>query len=384
MNIPDQLASQTPCLLLNKSRLQNNIDKMISRYAKTNITLRPHLKTSKSIGVTNLFRDAGINKFTVSTLKEAEYFANNGIKDLFYAVSIVANKIGRVVKLNNQGANISICVDSVETVEALNQSNIDKPVDLYIEINVDNHRTGVNPEDKRQLISIASKVDESNKLNFKGVFAHAGESYSCTNLKEIKNAADNERKLTCRAAQHIRDAGLNCPVISVGSTPTVSVGGDFYEVNEVRAGVFTFQDLFQSNLGSCKQQEIALSVLTSVISHSPVNNRLVIDAGGMALSKDRSTASQKDDCKYGLVTDVDGNIIDNLIVDAVNQEHGYVTTIDGSPVNFTDFSLGRLLRVLPNHACMTAAAHSGYHVVEKDEASGEENVTDFWSRVGGW
>jgi len=384
MNIPSQLAAQTPCLLLNKNRLQNNINKMISRYDKTDISLRPHLKTSKSIDVANLFIDASINKFTVSTIKEAEYFADNGIKDIFYAVSIVANKIDRIIKLNNQGAKVSICVDSVETVEVLNQSSIDNPIDLYIEIDVDQHRTGVNPEDYKQLIAIASKVTESNKFNLKGVFAHAGESYSCTNLKEIKNAADNERKLASHAAQHIREAGFSCPIVSVGSTPTASVGGDFYAVNEVRAGVFTFQDLFQSNLGSCQNEDIALSVLTSVISHSAINNRLVIDAGGMALSKDRSTASQKCDCKYGLVTDIDGKIFDNLIVDAVNQEHGYITTKNGSPVNFTDFPIGTLLRVLPNHACMTAAAHKGYHIIEKNEASGEEEVTDFWSRISGW
>jgi len=384
MNIPDKLASQTPCLLLDKNKLQTNIDKMVARYAETKITLRPHLKTSKSIDVANLFIDAGINQFTISTLKEAEYFAENGIKDLFYAVSIVVNKIGRVVKLNNQGANISICVDSVETVDALNESDIDKPIDLYIEIDVDQHRTGVAPEDHQKLIAIASKADKSNKLNFKGVFAHAGESYSCINLKEIKKAADNERKLTSLAAQHIKDSGIHCPVISVGSTPTASVGGNFYDVTEIRAGVFTFQDLFQSNLGSCQQNDIALSVLTSVISHSSVNNRIVIDAGGMALSKDRSTASQTDDFKYGLVMDVDGNIIDNLIVDAVNQEHGYITTKDASPVNFASFPIGSLLRILPNHACMTAAAHDGYHIIEKDNIGGDKNVTDFWLRVNGW
>jgi len=378
MQISKELCSQTPCLLLDRSKLQRNIERMISRYKNTGIRLRPHLKSSKCIHIVEIFNQLNIHQFTVSTIKEAEYFAANGVKDMLYAVSIVPNKVARIDYLNKQGANVAICVDNIETVNALIELSIEKPIELYIEIDVDQHRTGVNPNNSEWLISIAKLVNAVKNLKFKGVFAHAGESYSCKNLKEITEAAINERKLTSIAAQHIKQSGIDCATISVGSTPTASVGGNFYDVTEMRAGVFVFQDLFQSNLGICKQSDIALSVLTTVISQSTANKRLIVDAGGIALSKDRSTESQNFDCKYGLVTDINGNIISDLILDKVNQEHGYITTVDGSPIDFERYKIGSLLRILPNHACMTASAHSGYHIVENNM------ISDYWPRINGW
>ena len=378
MKIPRQLAAQTPCLLLDEDKLLNNIKKMIGRYQGKNVNLRPHLKTSKSIQIAQLFTKANINQFTVSTLKEAEYFVTNGIKDLFYAVSMIPGKISRVVDLNKQGANISICVDNIDNVKKIVDCSVDCQIKVYIEIDVDQHRTGVNPRDEEKLVSIAKLINSSKNFIFKGVFAHAGESYSCQSIEEIAVAAQNERKQTSLAAKHITQAGIQCDVISVGSTPTASVEGSFFEINEMRAGVFVFQDVFQSNLNVCRRDEIALSLLTSVISHSKDNNRLVVDAGGLALSKDRSTASQKFDCRYGLVCDVDGNILENIILDNVNQEHGYITSRDSSPVDFEQYPIGSHFRILPNHACMTASAHDGYHLVKNNK------ITEYWPRISGW
>lgn len=378
MKIPRQLAAQTPCLLLDEDKLLNNIKKMIGRYQGKNVNLRPHLKTSKSIQIAQLFTKANINQFTVSTLKEAEYFVTNGIKDLFYAVSMIPGKISRVVDLNKQGANISICVDNIDNVKKIVDCSVDCQIEVYIEIDVDQHRTGVNPRDEEKLVSIAKLINSSKNFIFKGVFAHAGESYSCQSIEEIAVAAQNERKQTSLAAKHITQAGIQCDVISVGSTPTASVEGSFFEINEMRAGVFVFQDVFQSNLNVCRRDEIALSLLTSVISHSKDNNRLVVDAGGLALSKDRSTASQKFDCRYGLVCDVDGNILENIILDNVNQEHGYITSRDSSPVDFEQYPIGSHFRILPNHACMTASAHDGYHLVKNNK------ITEYWPRISGW
>jgi len=378
MQISKELSSRTPCLLLDRTKLQNNIERMVSRYKNSGIRLRPHLKTSKSAQIAELFTRSNIHLFTVSTLREAEYFVANGIKDILYAVSMVANKITRVDNLNKQGANIAICVDSLESVNALIEQTTEKPIELYIEVDLDQHRTGVNPHDKDLLVSIAKLANFTTNLKFKGVLAHAGESYSCQTIEAISEAATNERRLASIAAQHIKNAGIDCDSVSVGSTPTASVGGSLYDVTEMRAGVFVFQDLFQSNLGICDRRDIALSVLTTIISHSSANKRLVVDAGGMAMSKDRSTASQKFDCKYGLVADLDGNIIPNLILDNVNQEHGYITTTDNSPLNYEQYKIGSHLRILPNHACMTASAHSGYHIVENNK------IMDYWQRINGW
>ncbi|MEH0072703.1 hypothetical protein V6L77_24685 [Pannonibacter sp. Pt2-lr] len=146
----------------------------------------------------------------------------------------------------------------------------------------------------------------------------------------------------------------------------------------MRAGVYMFQDVFQANLGVCRLDDIAMTVLTTVVSHAPHLNRLIIDAGGLALSKDRSCAIQANDCGYGLLWHEDGTLAEGLHVKGVSQEHGYVTSLDGSPVDLKAYPVGSRLRVLPNHACMTAAAYDGYHMI------GNGAVTGWWPRVNGW
>jgi D-serine deaminase-like pyridoxal phosphate-dependent protein len=135
--------------------------------------------------------------------------------------------------------------------------------------------------------------------------------------------------------------------------------------------VYVFGDLFQASIGSCAVDDIALTVLSTVIS-SRGGGRAVIDAGGLALSKDRSTAATED-AGYGRVCDLHGRPLGEAVVVDVHQEHGEVR---GLP---EDLPVGTRVRVLPNHACMTAAAHPGYHVVD-----GGLDVLARWSRINGW
>ena len=103
------------------------------------------------------------------------------------------------------------------------------------------------------------------------------------------------------AAERVRAAGFACESVRTGSTPTVLCARNMDGVTEIRPGVYMFFDLFQAGLGVCGLSDISLSVLTTVIGHKRSHRRLIIDAGGLALSKDRSTAVQADDCGFGLV-----------------------------------------------------------------------------------
>lgn len=377
MTLPGDI--ETPCLLLDRAKLEANIAAMAARFRDIGVPLRPHLKTAKSIDVARLCQAYGADRWTVSTLREAEYFAAHGLTDMLYAVSIVPAKLGRVMALNRKGADVAVCLDTMAGAQALADALPDgPPLRVFLEIDVDRHRTGLRPGEAR-LIDIAARVASSGRLILAGVMAHGGESYASRSLAEIEAMAEQERRITVAAAEAIRAAGLPCPVVSVGSTPTARFGASYAGVDEVRAGVYMFQDVFQANLGVCPPEAIALSVLACVVSHAPHLNRLVIDAGGMALSKDRSCAIQENDCGYGFLADSAGALLPDLFVKGVSQEHGYVTTRDGSPVDFARFPVGSLLRVLPNHACMTAAAYDAYRVVSPD--GGAEAV---WPRVNGW
>jgi D-serine deaminase-like pyridoxal phosphate-dependent protein len=176
----------------------------------------------------------------------------------------------------------------------------------------------------------------------------------------------------------LRAAGWAAPVVSVGSTPTALSAQRLDGVTEVRAGVFVFFDLVMAGIGVCEVDDLALSVLATVIGHREDKGWLVTDAGWMALSRDRGTAGQAVDHGYGLVLDVDGAPIPGLWMSDANQEHGIVSARDGARIDFARFPLGSRLRVLPNHACATGAQHGAYEVVE-----GGRHVRR-WTRFGGW
>jgi D-serine deaminase-like pyridoxal phosphate-dependent protein len=152
-------------------------------------------------------------------------------------------------------------------------------------------------------------------------------------------------------------------------------------VTEVRVGVHMFQDLVMSGLGVCRVDDIALSVLVSVIGHQHERGWIITDGGWTALSGDRGTATHSLDQGYGLVCDAAGRVLaEDLIVKSTNQEHGILARRDGGPIDAGRFPVGTLLRVLPNHACATASQHACYHVVDGTAP----DVLDRWERFSGW
>lgn len=162
----------------------------------------------------------------------------------------------------------------------------------------------------------------------------------------------------------------------MGSTPTALHATSLRGVTEWRAGVYLVQDLFQAAVASCGLEDIALSGLATVISRDFERDRIVIDAGGLALSKDRSTAETAADAGYGLVVDISSApSFGSLFVSNVHQEHGEI--VGATPLPFDRLQLGAKVRVLPNHACMTATMYGAYHVVD----GAARHVTARWSRT---
>jgi D-serine deaminase-like pyridoxal phosphate-dependent protein len=251
-------------------------------------------------------------------------------------------------------------------------------IPVLIEIDCDGHRSGVTPDDPL-LVEIGRLVENEKGVILRGVLTHAGGSYKSKSVDDIRRMAETERSAAVKSAEILRGHGLSCPVVSIGSTPTVTFARDFTGVSEVRAGVYLFQDLVMAGLGVCRIEDIALSVLSSVIGHRKEKGWVIIDAGWMALSRDRGTAGQKLDQGYGVVCDIDGNPIKDLIVKSTNQEHGVVVNRNDQDINWEHLKIGRALRILPNHACATAAMFDRYHVI-----SGSSEVADIWYRINGW
>jgi D-serine deaminase-like pyridoxal phosphate-dependent protein len=364
----------TPALLLDEVRMIRNIRFLADRANKLGVQLRPHIKTAKSIEVAHRVFEGGSGPVTVSTLAEGEALFAAGFSDTLYAVGIAPSKLERVLALREKGCDIAVILDSEEQADAL--SKLESPIRALIEIDSDGHRGGLRYDDP-MLVTIGRKLGATGSLA--GVMTHAGESYFANGSEAQAEFAEIERRAAVAASDALRQDGLACPIVSVGSTPTAYSARDLSGVTELRAGVYMFFDLVMAGIGVCSADDIALSVLTTVIGHQPEKGWTMIDAGWMALSRDRGTAKQAVDQGYGVVCDSAGQVIPGLIVSAANQEHGIVTRRSGSEKPLPELPIGTLLRILPNHACATAAQHAKYQVIGTDGHLGP-----VWERFGGW
>jgi len=370
---------KTPCLLLSRPVFAENCRRMSERMKALGVGLRPHMKTAKSEDAAALATEGHSGGITVSTLAEAGYFARNGFQDITYAVGIVPAKLEEVAALQSRGAGITLLTDSLEVVPALQTraAALDTKFPLLIEVDTGGRRGGLAPDDE-DLITLGRRIDGSPSLTLAGVLTHAGHSYHCPTPDGVRGVAEQERSGITRAAERLREAGLPCPVVSAGSTPTATHAADLSGVTEMRPGVYMFGDLDQMALGSCRAEDIAVSVLASVIGHNRRANRILIDAGGLALSKDISANEFLSDVGYGLLCGGDGAPT-RLFVSEVHQEHGLIAAPDGEELPFDRYPVGNRVRILPNHICMTAAAHERYYVTD-----GQETVLEVWERTNGW
>jgi len=370
----------TPSLVLDERRMLRNVERLESHLRSLGVPLRPHLKTAKSVDVARRVLAGGSGPATVSTLREAEVFAAAGVRDILYAVGIAPQKLERVVAIRASGCDLSVLLDSREQAEAVAEASraAGRAIPALVEIDSDGHRGGLRPDDPA-VVEIG-RILHDGGAELHGVLTHAGESYEVRGAEAHAELAERERAAAVRAAETLRVAGLPCPVVSVGSTPTAHAARDLTGVTEVRAGNYMFFDLFQAGIGVCSIDDVALSVLTSVIGHQRERGWILIDAGWMALSRDRGTAQQPIDQGYGVVCDIVGNVIPDLIVTQTNQEHGIVAVRPGSGGTLPDLPVGTRLRILPNHACATAAQFAAYEVIPADESA----PLAHWERFGGW
>ncbi|QKC78793.1 DSD1 family PLP-dependent enzyme [Mesorhizobium erdmanii] len=371
---------ETPCLILDADRMDRNIVRLRERLAPLGVSLRPHLKTAKSIEVARRVMATREGPATVSTLREARLFANAGVRDIIYAVGIAPWKLAKVIELRRQGVDLAVVLDTVEQAQAVAATSRETglAIPALIEIDCDGHRSGVLPNDRDRLVAIGRALIDGGEL--RGVLTHAGGSYAARGDEALRRCAEEERHAAVAAATILRDAGLPCPVVSVGSTPTAHRAGDLSGVTEVRAGVFVFFDLVMAGIGICQIDDIAISVLATVIGHQREKGWILVDAGWMAMSQDRGTSRQEVNQGYGVVCDSRGRLFDNIILADANQEHGIIKVRPGSGATLPELKIGERVRILPNHACATGAQHRSYHVVR----SASDLVEGEWQRFGGW
>jgi D-serine deaminase-like pyridoxal phosphate-dependent protein len=369
----------TPALILDRAILRRNLRRMSERLRNAGVMLRPHVKTAKSLEVGRMAVEGHDGRITVSTLAEARYFADGGFKDILYGVGIVPSKLAAVAELRRRGVNLRVVTDNLAVATAIaGAAKAGDTFSVFIEIDSGAGRAGLPWPALPGLLDIARVLHKAAGVELAGVMTHAGHSYHQSTPETVAAVAEQERQAVVGAAEKLRAAGIPCPIVSAGSTPTAVHSRDFTGITEMRPGVYVFNDLDQEYIGSCGPQDLALSVLASVIGHYPHRNQVLVDAGALALSKDISAQEFRPEVGYGTIVDPPAR---DMAVIECSQEHGFVGAHE--PIPYGNLPVGSRVRILPNHACITAAAYDRYYVVDS-ELDGGKSVVATYDRINGW
>ncbi len=368
----------TPAALVDLDRLEANTSRISERVRRLGAKLRPHVKTHKCVEAARFQIRGHFGGITVSTLAEASFFARAGFRDITYAVPIAVSRLEEAVEIGRSLDAFHLLLDHESTFEAMAACARAKDVRLssFLKVDCGYHRAGVDPKSEAS-VALALRMARSPDVEFAGILTHAGHSYHAANAEEIRAVAETERGVMAEFARKLGDAGAPPPIVSVGSTPTISLGESLEGITEARPGNYVFYDTFQAAIGSCGLESAAFSVLATVLSHYPERNEILIDAGGLALSRDEGPTHLDPRCGYGSIFSADGKThFAGLRLSSLSQEHGKIGS--DSPIDYPVIPVGSRLRIVPNHSCLAAALFDRYHVLRG------ETAVDEWRPVRGW
>ena len=363
----------TPAALIERSTIEANAKAMAQRAHRLAVRLRPHVKTHKCVEIARLQVEGHFGGITVSTFAEAEFFGAAGFRDITLAVPIALGRLPKLFDFSQRMDAFHMLVDAELAVSSLVSMARDRKerASVFLKVDCGYGRAGVIPHSPNAF-RLAQMLSEADWVDFRGLLTHGGHSYDCTNRDEIRAVAEQERLAVVDFAAALRQRGIAVPEVSVGSTPTMCVVEDLSGVTEIRPGNYVLFDQFQATIGSCAPDDVAISVLATVIGSYP--DRFILDCGALALSKDVGPIHVDADCGYGRLMTEDMKPIDGLTLVGLSQEHGKVV---GPSAH--QFQVGDRLRVVPNHSCLTMACFESAHIVDGDHVVAGLHPCRGWS-----
>ncbi|KAF8560327.1 hypothetical protein OG21DRAFT_55035 [Imleria badia] len=375
---------------------------------------RAHLKTHKTVEGTRLQLVSDVGKTSavvVSTLMEAWEVVRGGLvadgtaKDLLYGLPVGLNKLDDLSILNEEmskyGGTVRIFVDNLEQLMFLEEYEKHqarpKKWSIFIKMDGGQKRAGTSPKPE-SFKPFIKTVFESPVVSVYGFYSHAGDSYGSTSLGEAESYLTGEVRLVNDTAAMALEVLADLPakrmshnqpfVLSVGSTPTAhsasaraKVTSQLHGVLELHAGNYPMLDLQQLHTTLIDRPRISQRVLATVISYYPGRGKdgldeAMCDAGAIAMSKDT-----------GRIPGFGEVIGKSWRLGRISQEHG---TLEQVPVDLssgqTDQTLriGDIIQIVGQHACLIAAGHPWYYVVDSDVDGSADRVVDIWVPWKGW
>ncbi|MFK7935827.1 MAG: alanine racemase [Saprospiraceae bacterium] len=354
------LSIQTPTLLLDRYRCLVNIDHMIAKAKRHNISLRPHFKTHQSRTIGQWYAQRGVEKITVSSVAMAEYFASDW-SDITIAFPTNILELKRIEQLTEQ-VQINVLVESLEVAIYLKE-NLKQHVGVFIKIDVGYGRTGIAAENLSLIQSLVTTLENANNLDFKGFLAHAGHTYQCRS----KMCIEQTHALSLKRMQTLKEHFINHPrplEYSYGDTPSCSVAEDFTGMTELRPGNFVFYDLTQRAIGSNAYENIAVAMACPIVALHRERQEVVVYGGGVHFSKDRLEHPDYGTIFGRVVVQTEtgwGEVIPDAYVRSLSQEHGIIRL---PKALMAQQRIGDFIFVLPVHSCMAANLQTSYLTTE--------------------
>ncbi|KAJ7372841.1 hypothetical protein OS493_016764 [Desmophyllum pertusum] len=344
---------------------------MIKRCRSLGVELRTNMKTHRTLEAGEYMTEGTKRCISVSTLAEAEFYANAGYDDITYAYPLSTDKVPQAAQLLLRLEKFHVLIDNYVILDALTASppTEGRKWSVFLKVNCGFNRAGVWYDDP-QSITFAKEIASKSCVTFKGLYIHEGDSYKSRGEDEIKQCTSEIFKRLNILSNRLQEAGIEFPVVAIGSTPSCSKPpDDIHGINEFHPGNYVFYDYQQFLIGSCTMNDIAVRVLTRVIGHYPDRGQILIDCGWTGLSLDSLGKLRTGFCYF--------EDHSNLKLLKMTQETGTVEAVEGS-LDVSLYPIGSFLKMIPYHSCATAIMHPVYYVVKGDL------VVDRWIPNKGW
>ena len=347
-----------PTLLLDSEKCRKNIDRLCTKMAHRGISFRPHFKTHQSREIGRWFRDYNVDKITVSSLRMAHYFADDGWIDI--TVAFPVNLLEKEI-INALAGRIHLNL-LAEDPDVLGQLDglLHHQVGIFLKMDTGTHRTGIDPINIGQVDACVRAIEKSTHLVWKGFLSHAGHTYKVQHqIPEMNKIYSQSLQGLQVLKEHYRTRYPDIQ-ISFGDTPGASIMDDFSGIDEMRPGNFVFYDIMQVQIGSCTAEDVAVALICPVVVCHQHRQECIIYGGGIHFSKDSILRDDNTSTFGMLVPYVDG-IWDSSreigYIRSLSQEHGVIQV---SVDEFHKIRPGQLVSILPVHSCMTAQCMGGY------------------------